>query len=27
VTYVDTRTKSGLDTDQAACISALENPS
>lgn len=27
VTYVDTRTKSGIDTDQAACISALENPS
>jgi len=27
VTYVDTRTKSGLGTDQAACISALENPS
>ena len=27
VTYVDTRTKSGVDTDQAACISALENPS
>jgi len=27
VTYVDTRTKSGADTDQAACISALENPS
>jgi hypothetical protein len=27
VTYVDTRTKAGIDTDQAACISALENPS
>ena len=27
VTYVDTRTKTGADTDQAACISALENPS
>ena len=27
VTHVDTRTKSGTDTDQAACISALENPS
>ena len=27
VTYVDTRTKNGADTDQAACISALENPS
>jgi hypothetical protein len=27
VTYVDTRTQSGVDTDQAACISALENPS
>lgn len=27
VTYVDTRTKSGADTDQAACILALENPS
>jgi nitrous oxide reductase accessory protein NosL len=27
VTYVDTRTKTGVDTDQAACISALENPS
>jgi hypothetical protein len=27
VTYVDTRTQSGIDTDQAACISALENPS
>lgn len=27
VSYVDTRTKSGVDTDQAACISALENPS
>lgn len=27
VTYVDTRTRQGLDTDQAACISALENPS
>lgn len=27
VTHVDTRTKSGADTDQAACISALENPS
>ena len=27
VTYVDTRTQSGADTDQAACISALENPS
>jgi hypothetical protein len=27
VTYVDTRTQSGVDTDQAACILALENPS
>ena len=27
VTFVDTRTQSGVDTDQAACISALENPS
>jgi len=27
VTHVDTRTQSGIDTDQAACISALENPS
>jgi hypothetical protein len=27
VTYVDTRTRTGADTDQAACISALENPS
>ena len=27
VTYVDTRAPSGADTDQAACISALENPS
>jgi len=27
VTYVDTRTKTGAGTDQAACISALENPS
>jgi len=27
VTYVDTRLPSGVDTDQAACISALENPS
>jgi hypothetical protein len=26
VTYVDTRLPSGADTDQAACISALENP-
>ena len=27
VTYVDTRTTSGADTDQATCISALEYPS
>ena len=27
VTYVDTRLPSGAATDQAACISALENPS
>jgi hypothetical protein len=27
VTHVDTRAPSGSDTDQAACISALENPS
>jgi hypothetical protein len=27
VTYVDTRAPSGVDMDQAACISALENPS
>jgi hypothetical protein len=27
VTHIDTRTASGVDTDQAACISALENPS
>jgi hypothetical protein len=27
VTHVDTRTQTGIDTDQAACISALENPS
>jgi hypothetical protein len=27
VSYVDARTQSGVDTDQAACISALENPS
>jgi hypothetical protein len=27
VTHVDTRLLSGVDTDQAACISALENPS
>jgi hypothetical protein len=27
VTYVDTRAVSGVNTDQAACISALENPS
>jgi hypothetical protein len=27
VTYIDTRAPSGADTDQAACISALENPS
>ena len=27
VTYVDTRLPSGAPTDQAACISALENPS
>ena len=26
VTHVDTRTPAGNDTDQAACISALENP-
>ena len=27
VTYVDTRLPSGVSADQAACISALENPS
>jgi hypothetical protein len=27
VTHVDTRTPAGYDTDQAACIFALENPS
>jgi hypothetical protein len=27
VTYVDTRLPSGVDTNQAACISALEEPS
>lgn len=27
VTHIDTRTPSGADSDQAACISALENPS
>jgi hypothetical protein len=27
VTHVDTRTPNGADTDQAACILALENPS
>lgn len=27
VTHVDTRTSNGADADQAACISALENPS
>jgi hypothetical protein len=27
VTHVDTRALSGVDTDQAACIFALENPS
>ena len=27
VTHIDTRSPSGLDIDQAACISALENPS
>ena len=27
VSHVDTRTRSGADTDQAACILALENPS
>ena len=27
VTYVDTRATSGADSNQAACISALENPS
>ena len=27
VTHVDTRTPAGSDTDQAACILALENPS
>jgi len=27
VTYVDTRAPSGADTDQAACIAALETPS
>ena len=27
VTHVDTRTPTGVDSDQAACISALETPS
>jgi hypothetical protein len=27
VTYVDARSISGVDMDQAACISALDNPS
>ena len=27
VTHVDARTPAGADTDQAACIAALENPS
>jgi hypothetical protein len=27
VTHVDTRSPNGIDTDQAACILALENPS
>jgi hypothetical protein len=27
VAHIDARTPSGVDTDQAACISALENPS
>jgi hypothetical protein len=27
VTHVDARLPSGVDADQAACISALENPS
>jgi hypothetical protein len=27
VTYIDTRTQSGAGTDQATCITALENPS
>lgn len=27
VTYIDTRSTSGADTDQASCISALEFPS
>ena len=27
VTYVDTRAPTGVDMDQAACISALDNPS
>ena len=27
VTHIDARTRSGADTDQAACISALETPS
>jgi hypothetical protein len=27
VTHIDARTPSGVDTDQAACIFALENPS
>lgn len=27
VTHVDTRAPSGVDTDQAACIFSLENPS
>lgn len=27
VTHIDTRSPNGADTDQAACVSALENPS
>ena len=27
VTHVDARSPTGIDTDQAACIAALENPS
>jgi hypothetical protein len=27
VTHIDTRSPNGADIDQAACVSALENPS
>jgi hypothetical protein len=27
VTHIDTRSPAGIDIDQAACVSALENPS